>query len=506
MEIDDVLGYINNLVEHDELKTIIVANEEVIENMYFSRNIEDKLLLASNTNINMPVDIKTDNNQRTYTVNELYDRAKQIFCETQKYKIIKEKLVGMTIEYIPEISNVIDNLLQCKNYCTATKAEIKKNIDFISFELEKFKHLNIRTLQSAFDSYNNIIMAFGNRIKEGYPEIYTEMFQYCLIATISKKTQNEVYDWEKSDKEIGQINISKNSMNLSDFIKGFKFIDLYLEQGYFNIDAALDLVTSEIEANIKMQALYESPYYKLSNEYYYQDDRYVNELINNLNEDFQNNRDNYLFAIYPRLLLLYTVLEDLGFCNANTANLLGIMVDRIENAKYKINKYEFDSEYYYRSHADRKNLKMKEMLSKLEDACISNNKKNYAKDVTAIFQKKNWVEKLEEHFTEKDKTYEFGGSSIFDMPIADLIDKVKNLDSKDIIELGSVIRNLYRFANSAELYPHDYASIIELKDNIITYIDTIKSDHKIKAMNLRNLVNLLENISKLYPEAKGDII
>lgn len=75
MDINKILGYVNDLVEHNEVKAILVANEkEIVEN--------------------------------------------------EKYIKIKEKLIGKTIKYAPKLSIVYKNILECY---------IKNNIQLMEY-------------------------------------------------------------------------------------------------------------------------------------------------------------------------------------------------------------------------------------------------------------------------------------------------------------------------------------------------------------------------------------
>ena len=44
LDINEILGYINNFVEHDNIKVIIIANENEIEDKLNEKNLELKML------------------------------------------------------------------------------------------------------------------------------------------------------------------------------------------------------------------------------------------------------------------------------------------------------------------------------------------------------------------------------------------------------------------------------------------------------------------------------
>lgn len=47
VDVIDILGYINNFVEHDHIKTIIICNEKELSTKFKSNNIEMKTFIAT---------------------------------------------------------------------------------------------------------------------------------------------------------------------------------------------------------------------------------------------------------------------------------------------------------------------------------------------------------------------------------------------------------------------------------------------------------------------------
>lgn len=110
LSINEVLGYINNLVEHKGLKTIIIANEKEIEKINYN-NYELKILTCLNRNINFEDSDETFNMSNKDSNNKLSldilrTRVNNLYKYNSKYNNIKEKLVGQTIIYKPNLDKV----------------------------------------------------------------------------------------------------------------------------------------------------------------------------------------------------------------------------------------------------------------------------------------------------------------------------------------------------------------------------------------------------------------
>ncbi len=156
ININAVLGYINNFVEHDGLKTIIIANESEIATTQLATYKELKVIAAMNPNISFPKEKdetedgdffkNTENTDEKIDTDELYQRIKKLFGEDALYKQIKEKLIGYTIYYKPNINNIVDNILANSIFNSEAKKIITKNKDLIIHHLEHHNHTNIRTL------------------------------------------------------------------------------------------------------------------------------------------------------------------------------------------------------------------------------------------------------------------------------------------------------------------------------------------------------------------------
>ena len=89
IDINSILGYINELVEHNNIKVIIVADEDKIGKINYQTNLELKYLISLSDNIKIE-DNKEKNNswvnhqndaKPQFTKEEIIERAKYIFNE-----------------------------------------------------------------------------------------------------------------------------------------------------------------------------------------------------------------------------------------------------------------------------------------------------------------------------------------------------------------------------------------------------------------------------------------
>ena len=115
----DLLGYINNFVEHQSYKVILIANEEELE-------------------------------------------------KTEKYTLIKEKLIGKTFEFISDASSAYDSFLndELKNTEVKENVLVKEKLNILEL-FEKSESKNLRTLNNTFKK---------RRINKGYVVLVFSIF------------------------------------------------------------------------------------------------------------------------------------------------------------------------------------------------------------------------------------------------------------------------------------------------------------------------------------------
>lgn len=148
INIIELLGYINRFVEQDQIKTLIIGNEQEMKDMNVDRNKELKTLtavisLAASRELKKDIDIQTE--------------SSSLFFEQKTYDIIKEKLIGKTILYSPDLQTVIKEIVEEYNDKEVEYYEfLKSKFDSILWVLEKSKRKNIRILKRSLDDFKRV--------------------------------------------------------------------------------------------------------------------------------------------------------------------------------------------------------------------------------------------------------------------------------------------------------------------------------------------------------------
>lgn len=138
---NEILGYINNLVEHSEIKAVIIANESKIDHML--------------------------------------------------YKEIKEKLIANTIIYEPNINDIFKIIINGLQENEDIKNSLIKNIDI----LIKIPNKNIRTYQFFLSKYIRAYKSISKIYSENIEEnLLKKLIEEMYASAVSYKSGQDEDD------------------------------------------------------------------------------------------------------------------------------------------------------------------------------------------------------------------------------------------------------------------------------------------------------------------------
>lgn len=513
-DINEVLGYINNFVEHDGVKVILVANEKEIGKSYECRNLELRYLLASKENINfedivdkstqqdnleIPVGNdkleKQSNDEKVISINDIKRRSKIIFAENAIYEKIKEKLIGITIKYEPNLEEIqkklIDKYVDDIKLKYYLETSIQNNIKY-SYEKD---HINLRTYQFFLSRIINIY----NKIKDvsniNYDEVIFSIIKYCYKVCIDYKSGKYKYEWNDNDKYIyNRMNYNSNS----EYEFKYRFIDDYVISSKLDKDELINTIKLSLKEKEEYENNPTDALYELE-QWWELEDKKVVELmekcISNLRED------KYTRERYGNVLIVFFKLYIIGFEDNYLETVIRILEEKtnindieILEEKININDIEMLKESISFSNNEivskyRKIIKeIKNNVHKRYIYEFENEINNCIEDID------NWGKNLRNYKYSKKQSVKKSFMEVIE------IDKLKNLinksNSKNIANFRYAISELYISSNISTVYKEDKAKIHLL----IEYLDTIDMDSfdNIKKINIRLLKKLLEEKYELF--------
>ena len=177
VDVIDILGYINNFVEHDHIKTIIICNEKELSTKLKSSNIEMKTFIATYL-LDKQGELNTTDKPM---VEKIRNKIEHVFDKANDYERIKEKLIGETFEYAPKFDYIINGILMRYENNPDLIRFLRENTRLIILTFERSGTRNLRILKHALNDFQKIY----EMVEKNYPNTNNRVMQTMLIFTIA---------------------------------------------------------------------------------------------------------------------------------------------------------------------------------------------------------------------------------------------------------------------------------------------------------------------------------
>lgn len=350
----DLFGIINNLVEHCNCKVLILADEDNIGKVYANTNIELKYIsLLQNRKI---VD-KKNTQAEEIGIEEVKKLNQKVYSENYIYKDIKEKVIGLSLIYTPDLKEEFDSVV---NNVVGDKKLIDKLIEKktkILKYMDDCDNNNIRIVRSWLIKYEEIYkVLIKNFSNEKYiDEVLDRFAKYSIRVACAIGKNIALPSWDKN------IEISYLYLIGSSRVEGYKFVD-DLYKGSLVNSSRICLVAKQIinekqnEERIKKQEKQESQkcraYRKLKNWFYLEDDT-IKQYVEVLKDEINNNE--YNVQDYQRIISTLTDLVTHKLLNEELLKCVSdIMQDKIKETNEVIDIENF--QYYFMEEKEASDL------------------------------------------------------------------------------------------------------------------------------------------------------
>ena len=302
VDVIDILGYINNFIEHDHIKTIIICNEKELSTKLKSSNLEMKTFIATYLLDKEGSLLKADKPM----VEKIREKIEYVFDKANDYERIKEKLIGETFDYAPKFNYIIDGLLMRYEGNQDLMRFLREHTNLITSTFIKSGTRNLRILKHALNDFKKV---FEN-VNKFYPNTNLRVLQTMLIFTIAVsfeikagKITKDKFVNINSNEEYKAILVSSRVLmdNRQFYIKEFdnnyyfnfkadyrffKFIEIYVRTRIFDMRA----FKTDMEVIINTIDTEKLPGYKrlLTEEYWKISDDQFPGIIEEVLDDVKN--------------------------------------------------------------------------------------------------------------------------------------------------------------------------------------------------------------------------
>ena len=361
VDVIDILGYINNFVEHDHIKTIIICNEKELSTKLKSSNLEMKTFIATYLLDKQDELNKTDKPM----VEKIQDKIEHVFDKANDYERIKEKLIGETFEYAPKFDYIINGILMRYENNPDLIRFLRENTGLIISTFNRSGTRNLRILKHALNDFKKIY----EMVNKSYPNTNHRVMQTMLIFTIAVsfeikagKIIKDKFVNIKDNEEYKSILVSSRILmdnrqfyikefdnnyyyNFKSEYRFFKFIEYYVRTRIFDMRIFKENMET-IRNTIDTESL---PAYKrlLTEEYWKISDDQFDGVIEEIIEDVQEGKIRLIdivklfayFSYFSRKgLIKYDLktLKGVFFNGMNIASLSSKYCDNVEEELGKI--------------------------------------------------------------------------------------------------------------------------------------------------------------------------
>ena len=364
VDVIDILGYINNFVEHDHIKTIIICNEKELSAKLKSSNLEMKTFIATYL-----LDKQNELNKADKPIVEkIQDKIEHVFDKANDYERIKEKLIGETFEYKPKFDYIINGILMRYENDPDLIRFLRENTGLIISTFNKSGTRNLRILKHALNDFKKIY----EMVNKSYPNTNHRVMQTMLIFTIAVsfeikagKITKDKFVNIKDNEEYKSILVSSRILmdnrqfyikefdnnyyyNFKSEYRFFKFIEYYVRTRIFDMKIFKDNMET-IRNTIDTENL---PAYKrlLTEEYWkISDDQFggvINEILENVKEGTLSLIDTVkifaYFSYFSRKGLTNYDLKTLKTVFFNGMNIASLNSKYCENVEEELGKIAID--------------------------------------------------------------------------------------------------------------------------------------------------------------------
>lgn len=505
MSINEVLGYVNNFVEHDGIKVIIIANEKEIATVNLVANKEIKYLVALNKGIIFPNDDHQDNLSSTsgvsiqktdsdkFGLEELAKRIELLFGEDELYKQIKEKLIGVNIHYKPNITEIVDKITQQNISDERIRKIILENKDFIVGKFEKY-HPNIRTLLFCFDKFNELAKSLIEDIDfEDLEDTLNNILKYTVILSIRYKSGEPLPEW-KENIEIDTISISGH-IHSFDYMTGYRFVDRYIKDTNFEKTKVSEIIKKHIDFLKSRMRDPKDPLYILSKNWWYMEDKDACNLLKIINQTLSKEPKKYDISCYSDIMYLNIVLSNIGVITDEVKDIVCKMKENIRlfEVQSTFNTFGWARSFEFENEEERKFFD--EYMKSLYESLNYHRDEKVTNQINSIFNSlDSWSDKLLEYIMDNKFMEQKAFISLLEFD--KLLNTLKNSTNKQLNDFRGIILSIYDFKNINEYFNSDKDSIDGLIKELNQYCLEIKNSEKIKAKILRYLIRDLDDLSK----------
>ena len=404
------------------------------------------------------------NHDKHFSPEKLELRRQGIFNENDKYQRIKEKVIGKTIRYEPDLKEIFLNLISEKIKNPQLVEALKHEIDTLVEYTVKDNHKNIRTFQFFLEKVDAIFNIIGNK----YAVLHLVVIDYCYRISIRFKSGKELPKWEFGE-EYGDQGFGESEFSL-DRQCGFKFIDELVRDSHID-SARVNEVLGKFEKKIIEEGKLNNDPIQLIKGWYKNEQEQVEEWIKGILNNLK--QDRYSIILFPEIMRTFAELQSYELFTKEADEGFNLIEEKLQEVDLD-NIRLFSPERHTLFSGDGAAIYREKM--KLYMEIIANREKKSRKEEyqRIIAEKDNdWIQDIFSIIRE-ERVAE-GWSFIYWIEPKDILVRLKECNNYQLYNFRLLLAQIYDRHVYYEHFSDDYDHLIEMK-NLIKELNTSDYD------------------------------
>lgn len=359
------MGFVNNLIEHCNCKVIILADEKNIGKIYANTNLEEKYLtvltgdrkvveyLGAEKSTREPKNGLGKNPNGEITVEEVKKLNEILYSENYLYKDIKEKVIGKTMFYYPELKEVISELINGNEKSKGVlqdgdyKEYLLEHMNRIVNAFNETENRNLRIIKSWLFTFRKIFDTTTKYYSDNkyYEDILEEFLRYSIwVAGAVKKNKKITHSGNYGNQDYVYFEGHEYT-----YIIRYSFIDDWIRRDVWS-DADLSQACRSIIKRKEREDIDNPPKIRSTGtalselkDWYLMEDEQVNSMLAYLEKEVEENK--YAYYDYSNILTILLHLQKKGLYTGDIEHIKDIMIDLIKRDCDIQEENEFPKEF-----------------------------------------------------------------------------------------------------------------------------------------------------------------
>lgn len=490
--INEVFGFLNELVEHENTKVIIIANEKELSGAADTQYLELQYLLSLDGRVEWPKQDEhnlladPNRNSQCTSINEMERRRELLFPPKadNNYCKIREKLIGVTLKYEPNVLFTISEIVEASNYGISIKGMLRKQQETFVSTMEYYHHSNLRTFQFFLSKVSYLLEKLsGIEIIDQYHEpissqIISEAFSHAVRFKSNYQPPRDNYPWLRTEQETK-----------------FQSIKRYIEFGTYDHKSYRQDVLN-LQNELQSQISNDDPYFLVYQQYYFHTQSWCEEQLEKILQ--QLNANKYPISFYGKILVEIQRMLDLGFDSEYMNRAKKLMLDNISNMG-EVNAIDPDIWYVEDQHFKER---VAAVVIDINDAIKNHTETVSRENVVDMLKHEDWSDRLQNYINPNKLPFIQDIIVFSKAPSEQWLTVLHNASPKDIADFCNLLHFLYPRNVKRNSY---YEEKDTIKD-ILTGLKKLEEDDLIKKEVIRWLGDQFEAIVEYHePQQKREI-